>query len=64
MYIIGPDHMIKMASMNIYSKTLINLLHNLLRRVMRKQTFWYLTWSDTNQPVQLQKMARGLKFRI
>ena len=31
---------------------------------MRKATFWYLTWSDTNQAVQLQKMARGLKFRI
>ena len=27
---------------------------------MRKPTFW----SDTNQAVQLQKMARGLKFRI
>ena len=29
----------------------------------RKQTFWYPTWSDTNQAVQLQEMARGLKFR-
>ena len=35
-----------------------------LSRVMRKQTFWFPTWSDTNQAVQLQKMARGLKFRI
>ena len=25
--------------------------------------FWFLTWSDTNQAVQSQKMARGLKFR-
>ena len=33
-------------------------------RVMRKPTFCYLTWSDTNQAIQLQKMARGLKFRI
>ena len=32
--------------------------------VMRKPTFWFQTWSDTNQAVQLQKMARGLKFRI
>ena len=24
----------------------------------------FLTWSDTNQAVQLQKMVRGLKFRI
>ena len=31
---------------------------------MRKPTFWFPTWSDTNQAVQPQKMARGLKFRI
>ena len=31
---------------------------------MRKPTFWFPTWSDTNQAVQLQKMARSLKFRI
>ena len=31
---------------------------------MRKPTFWFPTWSDINQAVQLQKMARGLKFRI
>ena len=35
-----------------------------LSRVMKKQTFWFPTSSDTNQAVQLQKMARGLKFRI
>ena len=33
-----------------------------MSRVLRKQTFWFPTWSDTNQAVQLQKMARGLKF--
>ena len=32
--------------------------------VMRKPTFWFLTWSDTNQAVQPQKMSRGLKFWI
>ena len=32
--------------------------------VLRKPTFWFSTWSDTNQAVQSQKMARGLKFRI
>ena len=26
--------------------------------------FWFPTWSDTNQAVQPQKMARGLKFRV
>ena len=31
---------------------------------MRKTTFWFLTWSDTNRAVQSQKMAKGLKFRI
>ena len=31
---------------------------------MRKPTIWFPTRSDTNQAVQLQKMARGLKFRI
>ena len=29
---------------------------------MRKPTFLFLTWSDTNQAVQLQNMARSLKF--
>ena len=31
---------------------------------MRKPTSWFPTWSDTNQALQLQKMARGLKFLI
>ena len=31
---------------------------------MRKPTFWFQAWSDINQAVQLQNMARGLKFRI
>ena len=31
---------------------------------MRKQTFWFLTCSDTKQAVQLQKIARGMKFWI
>ena len=35
-----------------------------MSRVMRKPTFWFSTWSDTNQAVQLQKIARGLKYRI
>ena len=30
---------------------------------MRKPKFWLPTWSDTNQAVQLQKIARGLKLR-
>ena len=35
-----------------------------MSRVMRKPTFWFLTWSDTNRAAQPQKMARDLKFRI
>ena len=35
-----------------------------MSRVMRKQTFWFPTRSDTNQAAQSPKMARGLKFRI
>ena len=31
---------------------------------MRKPTILFPTWSDTNQAVQLQKMARGLNFLI
>ena len=37
---------------------------SLMSRVMRKPAFWFPTWSHTNQAVQPQKMARGLKFRI
>ena len=40
------------------------IIVNDLSRDMRKPTVWFLTWSDTNQAVQLQKMARGLKFLI
>ena len=35
-----------------------------MSRVMRKPTFWFATWSDANQAVQLNKLARGLKFLI
>ena len=52
-------------------ENLINIIRLMLRlrltylsRVMRKQTFCFPTWSDTNHGVQLQKMARCLKFRI
>ena len=31
---------------------------------VRKPTIWVLTRSDTNWPVQSQKQARSLKFRI
>ena len=31
---------------------------------MRKPTFWFPTWSDTNKAVHKQKMTRGFKCRI
>ena len=34
-----------------------------MSRDARKPAFWFPTWSDTNQAVQVQKMARGFKFR-
>ena len=42
--------------------SLVNV--SIMSRVKRKPTFWFPTWSDTNRAVQLQKMARGLKFWI
>ena len=29
--------------------------------IVRKPTFWFPTWSDTNQGVHLKKMARGCR---
>ena len=31
---------------------------------MRKPTFWFPTWSDTNRAAQSLNMTRGMKFRI
>ena len=47
-------------------KTLVRLggWKDQMNRVMRKPTFWFPAWSNTNQTVQPHKMARGLKFRI
>ena len=44
-------------------KLIMRLCMKKMSRVMRKQTFWFQIWSHTNQVVQLQKMARGLKFQ-
>ena len=33
-------------------------------RLMGKPTMWFPNRSDTNRPVQAQKSARSLKFRI
>ena len=35
-----------------------------MSRLMGKPTMWFLNRSDTNRPVQQQKQARSLKFRI
>ena len=35
-----------------------------LSRLVGKPTMWFPNRSDTNRPVQAQKRARSLKFRI
>ena len=35
-----------------------------MSRLVGKPTMWFPTRSDTNRPVQSQKRARSLKFRI
>ena len=47
-----------------YSGRFLICLHLHVSRVMRKQTIWILTRSDTNQAVQLLETIRGLKFCI
>ena len=45
----------------LWNKTLINPYMSCL---VGKPTMWFPTRSDTNRPVQAQKRARSLKFRI
>ena len=42
----------------------ISLHHSYFSRLVGKPTMWFPTSSDTNRPVQAQKRARSLKFRI
>ena len=35
-----------------------------MSHLVGKPTMWFLNRSDTNRPVQAQKIARSLKFRI
>ena len=56
-------HYIKLADIaSVLNQRIITLKQ--MSRDMRKHTFLFPTWSDTNKAVQLQKMARCLKFRI
>ena len=56
--------MILMISQNKpFSDEILKMVYE-LSCGMRKPMFWFQTWSNTNQAVQLQKMARGLKFWI
>ena len=43
---------------------LCTLISNMYEPRHKKTTFWFPTWSNTNQAVQLLKTARGLKFRF
>ena len=59
-----PQDRVSHVSFNVSIFLCILYMVRTKSRVMRKPTFWFPTWSDTNQAVQLQKMARGLKFWI
>ena len=50
--------------LNVGTREILPSRQPYLSRVMKKPTFWFSTRSDTNQAVQSQKMARGLKFRF
>ena len=49
---------------SVYRYMRLSVVRNHLSRVMRKPTFWFPPWPDTNKAVQPHKIARGLKFRI
>ena len=41
-----------------------HMIHRIIEPRLEKNNVLFLTWSDTNQAVQQQKMAMGLKFWI
>ena len=47
-----------------YHAVRIKVVFSQMSLCMRKPTIWVRTRSDTNQPVQSQKMVRGLQFCI
>ena len=49
---------------NLRFETLLELYFMYLSRLLGKPTMWFPNRSDTNRPVQSQKRARSLKFRI
>ena len=57
----GDDSSGNPTSSGLYMDVLVM---RFLSRLMRKPTMWFPNRSDTNQSVQAQKMARGLKFWI
>ena len=59
------DDMLKEADSNNDGKIdYSGQLNILMSRLVGKPTMWFPNRSDTNRPVQSQKMARSLKFRI
>ena len=49
----------KVVPRQVFASYILNL-----SRLLGKPTMWFPNRSDTNQPVQVQKRARSLKFRI
>ena len=48
----------------IYKLFMLGLRNKQMSRLVGKPTMWFPKRSDTNRPVQAQKRARSLKFRI
>ena len=47
----------KSASADVQVQVEVSRRTDKMSRDVRKPTFWFPTWSNTNQAVQLQKMA-------
>ena len=56
--------MLKLHPLEVLTCKLFFLLLKQMRRLVGKPAVWFPTRSDTNRPVQAQKRARSLKFRI
>ena len=63
-----PDHLVDILELDIVVD-IVGLCDSILykvylSRLVGKPTMWFPNRSDTNRPVQAQKRARSLKFRI
>ena len=59
MYSFSNHHLDRDTRAPLYSISFIHMSH-----LVENQAMWFPNRSDTNRPVQAQKRARSLKFRI